>query len=408
MPASSRHPSINQKAIEHVLKLGAGAAVPSFRVMDVVIAANTRAATLPPGDAKILRMEVGQPGTGLPEGAKRAAVNALQSGNVMGYTEALGRPSLRARIAAHYLDWYGVTLEPARIAVTFGASGAFPLAYLSSFNPGDSIALAAPYYPPYVNIATALGLTPIVLPCGPETGFQPTIAMLEALDPAPDGLIIASPANPTGSMLTPDDLAALAQYCHRAGIRLISDEIYHGLTFGKTAASAVQFSDSAIVINSFSKYFSMTGWRVGWMILPEDMVRTTERLAQNFFVSPSYISQIAAEASFDCHAELQANRAGYVHSRALLLAGLPAAGFRHFAPPDGAFYFYLDTPLHTRDSVAFCNRLLAEAGIAATPGYDFDPARGGDHFRFSYCAALPDIEDAIDRLKRIYHKYAIQ
>jgi aspartate/methionine/tyrosine aminotransferase len=348
-------------------------------------------------------MEVGQPGTGLPEGARRAAADALQSGHVLGYTEALGRPDLRARIAAHYLDWYGVKISPARIAVTFGASGAFPLAYLSSFNPGDRIALAAPYYPPYLNIATALGLVPVVLPCGAETGFQPTVAMLQALDPQPDGLIIASPANPTGSMLSPEDLAALAQYCHNAGIRLISDEIYHGLTFGKPAASAAQFSPSAIVINSFSKYFSMTGWRVGWMILPEDMVRTTERLAQNFFVSPSYISQVAAEAAFDCHDELQANRAGYAAARGLLLAGLPAAGFASFAPPDGAFYVYLDSTGHAPTSTEFCHRLLTEAGIAATPGHDFDAARGDGYFRFSYCAPLPDIADAIDRLQRLHH-----
>jgi aspartate/methionine/tyrosine aminotransferase len=390
-----------------MLKLGAGNAVPPFRVMDVVLAANARAASLPPNAPKILRMEVGQPGTGLPEGARRAAANALQSGHVLGYTEALGRPDLRARIAAHYLDWYGVKISPARIAVTFGASGAFPLAYLSAFNPGDRIALAAPYYPPYINIATALGLVPVVLPCGAKTGFQPSVAMLQALDPQPDGLIIASPANPTGSMLSPEALAALAQYCHSAGIRLISDEIYHGLTFGKPVASAAQFSPSAIVINSFSKYFSMTGWRVGWMILPEDMVRTTERLAQNFFVSPSYISQVAAEAAFDCHDELQSNRAGYARARELLLAGLPAAGFADFAPPDGAFYVYLSSAGHAPDSTTFCHILLDQAGIAATPGHDFDQTGGNHYFRFSYCAALPDIEDAIARLQRLQVKTSL-
>jgi aspartate/methionine/tyrosine aminotransferase len=240
--------------------------------------------------------------------------------------------------------------------------------------------------------------------CGAETGFQPTVAMLKRLDPAPDGLIIASPANPTGSMLAPQDLQALAEYCHGAGIRLISDEIYHGLTFGKQVATAAQFSSSAIVINSFSKYFSMTGWRVGWMVLPEDMVRTTERLAQNFFVSPSFISQVAAEAAFDCHDELQANRAGYAHARELLLAALPAAGFPSFAPPDGAFYVYLDSSAYSKDSTDFCKRLLLEAGIAATPGHDFDAGRGGRFFRFSYCAALLDIEDAISRLQQLHNK----
>lgn len=250
------------------MKVGAGARVPSFRVMDVITRANARERLRVPGSPRILRMEVGQPGTGLPAGARDAVARALQSGDVMGYTEGLGRASLRERISAHILDWYGVAVDPARIAVTFGASGAFPLAYLSAFDPWDSVALAAPYYPPYVNIATALGLRPVVLPCGMETGFQPTVAMLEALPEKPEGLIVASPANPTGSMLSPKDLAALARYCHGAGIRLISDEIYHGLTYGKPVASALQFSDSAIVINSFSKYFSMTGWRVGWMVLP--------------------------------------------------------------------------------------------------------------------------------------------
>ncbi len=383
------------------MKIGAGGRVPPFRVMDVITTANQRAAAMAPGAETILRMEVGQPGTGLPEGARRAAAAALNTGDALGYTEGLGRDFLRARIAAHYQDWYGIKLSPSRIAVTFGASGAFPLAFLTCFNPGDRVALAAPYYPPYVNIATALGLTPVILPCGIATGFQPTIAMLDALDPAPDGLIIASPANPTGSMLHPDELAALARYCHDKGIRLISDEIYHGLTYGKPAASAAQFSETAIVINSFSKYFSMTGWRIGWMVLPEDLVRVTERLAQNFFISPPHLSQIAAAAAFDCHEELQANRAGYATARALLLAGLPAAGFTDFPPPDGAFYVYLKTSGHAPDSAVFCQRLLDEANIAATPGLDFDSAHGQDFFRLSYCAPLTDISEAIKRLCRI-------
>jgi aspartate/methionine/tyrosine aminotransferase len=384
-----------------MLKIGVGGAVPPFVVMDVISRANARELALAPGAPKILRMEVGQPGTGLPAGAKRAVAAALNSGDVLGYTEGLGRLSLRRRISAHYRDWYGVEVPPSRIAVTFGASGAFPLGYLSAFAAGDTIALAAPYYPPYVNIATALGIKTVLLPCGVETGFQPTIEMVRALDPQPDGLLIASPANPTGSMLSPEALAGLVRYCHEAGIRLISDEIYHGLTYGKPAASAAQFSDSAIVINSFSKYFSMTGWRVGWMVLPEELVRVSERLAQNFFVSPSFISQVAAEAAFDCHEELQANRARYARARELLLEGLPKAGFEGFSPPDGAFYFYLDVSGHAADSVAFCDRLLDEAGIAATTGLDFDAVRGGRYFRLSYCAPLADIEDAIARLQRL-------
>ncbi len=384
-----------------MLKTGAGAAVPVFRVMDIITAANARSLAQPPGAVPILRLEIGQPGTGLPEGAKAAVIAALQSGHTLGYTEGLGRPSLRARIAAHYQDWYGIEIPPSRIAITFGASGAFPLAYLSAFHPGDRIAMAAPYYPPYVNILKALGMTPVILPCDIETGYQPSIAMLQALDPAPDGLVLASPANPTGSMLHPDELKALARYCHHNGIRLISDEIYHGLTYGKPAATAAACSPSAIVINSFSKYFSMTGWRVGWMVLPEDLMRTTERLAQNFFVSPSYISQIAAEAAFDCGAELAANQARYATARDLLLQGLPAAGFPDFAPADGAFYLYINCARHAPDSAAFCKTLLEDASIAATPGYDFDTARGGNFFRLSYCAPLPDIAEAIERLGRL-------
>ncbi|OYV32675.1 MAG: hypothetical protein B7Z81_12410 [Acidocella sp. 20-61-6] len=263
------------------------------------------------------------------------------------------------------------------------------------------MALASPYYPPYVNIAKALGLRPLILPCGEETGFQPTIAMLEAMAQKPDGLLIASPANPTGSMLAPEDLAALACYCHDRGIRLISDEIYHGLTYGKPIASAAQFSPSAIVINSFSKYFSMTGWRIGWMVLPEDLVAPVERLAQNFFISAPHISQVAAEAAFDCHDELQANHAAYVQGRAAMLSGLNAAGFSHFAPPDGAFYVYLDISSHAEDSAAFCTRLLHEVGIAAAPGHDFDAERGGRFIRLSYCAPLADLEEALARLCRM-------
>ena len=383
------------------MKIGTGRAVPPFRVMDVITEANARAQARQPGERKILRLEVGQPGTGLPMGARLAAEAALRSGATLGYTEALGLPSLREAIAAHIQSWYATEVPPSRIAVTFGASGAFPLAFLAAFDPGDTIALAAPYYPPYVNIATALGLKPLILPCGIETGFQPTPAMLDALERKPDGLILASPANPTGSMLAPDDLEALARYCHANGIRLISDEIYHGLTYGKPIASAAQFSPSAIVINSFSKYFSMTGWRVGWMVCPEELVRPVERLAANFFVSPSYISQVAAQAAFACAPELEANRTRYATARQMLLTGLKTAGFSQISPPDGAFYLYASCAGRAANSAAFCTRLLDEADIAATPGYDFDAKRGQDFFRMSYCAALPDIEEAIFRLCRL-------
>ena len=383
------------------LKIGAGRLVPPFRVMDVILAANERAATQPKDAPKILRMEVGQPGTGLPEGARLAVEAALKTGEPLGYTEGLGRQSLRARISRHIVDWYGIEIPQARIAVTMGASGAFPLAFLSCFDQGDKIALAAPYYPPYYNILVALGLKPVVIPCGIETGFQPSIEMLKSLPEQPDGLIIASPANPTGSMLAPATLEALCRYCDEVGIRLISDEIYHGLTYGKPQASAVQFSENAIVINSFSKYFSMTGWRIGWAVFPENLVRVAERLATNFFISAPFISQVAAEAALDCQMELEARRASYQTARDIVVNGLQAAGFSHFSPPDGAFYVYVDIENRAPDSAAFCKDLLAKYGIAATPGLDFDANRGSRYVRLSYCADLSDIKDAMERIKQI-------
>jgi aspartate/methionine/tyrosine aminotransferase len=387
------------------LKTGKGAFAPPFLVMDVIAAANARAATLAPGahgDAHgVIRMEVGQPGTGAPRGAAEAAIRALQAGAPMGYTEAFGLRSLRARIAQHYADRYGLAVSPERVAVTVGASGAFPLAFLAAFDPGDSIAMAAPFYPPYANILTALGMRPQILPCDASTRWQPTVAMLEALDPRPAGLIVASPCNPAGTMLSPEELAAIARWCHANGVRLISDEIYHGLTYGSVAEStAAAASDSAIVVNSFSKYFSMTGWRIGWLLLPEELIRPVECLAQNMFISAPHVAQVAAEAAFDCIPELEANRARYARSRAALLAGLPAAGFDRIAPGDGAFYLWCDVGHLTNDSLEFCARMLDEAGIAATPGVDFDPDRGARFVRFSYCGPEEALAEAPARLRR--------
>jgi aspartate/methionine/tyrosine aminotransferase len=383
-----------------MLKVGKGASAPPFMVMDVIAAANARAAALPAGAPHVIRMEVGQPGTGAPAGAIAAAAAALRGRDPMGYTEALGRPSLRARIGRHYSAWYGLDVPAQRVAVTFGASGAFPLAFLAAFDPGDRVALAAPFYPPYVNILVALGLVPVIVETGPETRYQPTPELLDRLDPPPAGVIVASPCNPAGTMLAPEELRALAEWCTARGVRLISDEIYHGLHYSRPIATAAAFSDSAIVINSFSKYFSMTGWRVGWMVLPEELVRPVECLAQNMFISAPYISQVAAEAAFDCTAELEANVAGYRRSREHLLAALPGAGFPDFAAADGAFYVYADVGARTNDSVAFCARLLNEAGIAASSGLDFDRARGHRTMRLSYCGPEADIVEATERLQR--------
>jgi aspartate/methionine/tyrosine aminotransferase len=383
-----------------VLKAGRGGDIPPFRVMDVIAAANAHAARLGPDAPPVIRMEVGQPALGAPAGAVRAAAAALATDHPLGYTEAFGLPSLRRRIARHYDGWYGFDLAADRIAVTTGASGAFPLAFLAAFDQGDRIAMAAPYYPPYVNILSALGMRPVILETTAETRFQPTVAMLEALDPLPDGLIIASPCNPAGTMLHREELAALARWCHEQGIRLVSDEIYHGLHYDSPISTAAAFSPSAIVVNSFSKYFSMTGWRVGWMVLPEDLCRPAERLAQNMFISAPHIAQVTAEAAFDCTQELEARRAGYRRSRDLLLDALPRAGFDRLSAAEGAFYLYADISARREPSPSFCARMLRELSIAATPGVDFDARHGERFVRFSYCGSEAHMAEAAARLLR--------
>ena len=379
------------------LKRGLGGFTPPFKVMDVVASANARAASLPAGAPRIIRMEVGQPGTGAPLGAVRAAEAALRSRAAMGYTDALGLRSLRERISRHYLDWYGVAVAPERICVTVGASGAFPLAFLAAFDRGDRIAMATPFYPPYVNILTALGMEPVMLEAAEATRFQLSVAMLEALAPRPDGVIVASPCNPAGTMLHPDEFAAIARWCGVNGVRLISDEIYHGLHYGAALSTGAAWPD-VVVVNSFSKYFSMTGWRVGWMVLPEDLARPVEALAQNLVISAPHVAQVAAEAAFDCAEELDGNVARYRRSRDMLMQRLPRAGFSRLGPAEGAFYLFADVSDLTNDSEAFCRRMLEEAGIAAAPGVDFDRARGNRFVRFSYCGPEADMAEAADRL----------
>ena len=375
------------------LKVAKRGEIPPFIVMDVLRAANERQAA---GEA-VLHLEVGQPGTGAPRAVIEAAKAALES-DQLGYTEALGLPALRERIARHYLETYGVTVPPERVVVTMGSSGAFVLAFLSAFDPGDRVALANPSYPAYRNILAALGVSPVTLPADPESRFQPTVARLEAWGGELDGLIVASPSNPAGTMLSGEQLGALADYCTAKGIRLISDEIYHGITYGAPAATALSFSDDVIVVNSFSKYFSMSGWRLGWMIVPERLARAVECLAQNFFISPPTLSQLAAVAVFDCAEQLDRNVARYAENRALLLGQLPKAGFDRLAPADGAFYLYADIAHLTDDSEAFCRRMLAETGVATTPGVDFDPESGHSYLRFSFSGSTAEIAEAARRL----------
>ncbi|MCC6470385.1 MAG: aminotransferase class I/II-fold pyridoxal phosphate-dependent enzyme [Alphaproteobacteria bacterium] len=379
------------------IKIARRGMVPPFIVMDVLAAANERAAQ---GHA-VYHLEVGQPSTPAPQGVIEAARRALDAER-LGYTESLGTPVLRQRIARHCRDWYGVAVDPARIVVTTGSSGAFLLAFLAAFDTGDRVVLGAPGYPAYRNILTALGVEAVLLPVGANTRFQPTAALLDAFLEADggriDGLIIASPSNPTGTMLDRQALADIATLCRARGVRLVSDEIYHGITYGEAATSALELTDQAIVINSFSKYFSMTGWRLGWTVLPDDLVRPVECLTQNFHISPPALSQAAASAAFDCHDELRANVARYAVNRALLLELLPRAGFERIAPADGAFYLYAAVDHLTDDSHDFCRRMLAETGVAATPGTDFDPQRGHRFVRFSFAGATADMQAAAERL----------
>ena len=376
------------------LKVSRRGTIPPFIVMDVMSAAAERERQ--GGD--VLHLEVGQPSTSAPSKVVAAAKAALD-GDRIGYTVALGIPPLRERIAEHYRQTYGVDLSPGRIVVTTGSSGGFLLSFLAAFEIGDRVALASPGYPAYRNILTALGIEPVELPTEPEHRFQPTPALLDALDRPVDGLIVASPSNPTGTMLPADEFAALAAYCDGSSIRLISDEIYHGIAYGMKAATAAAVSDHAVVINSFSKYYSMTGWRLGWMVVPEDLSRAIECLAQHLFISPPTLSQHAAVAAFDCADELDANVARYAANRALLLEALPKAGFDRLAPADGAFYLYADIRHLTNDSEAFCRRMLAETGVAATPGVDFDPSRGHATIRFSFAGATADMAAAAERLR---------
>ena len=370
--------------------------IPSFIVMDVMRAALAAEAA----GHSIIHMEVGQPGTPAPKAAREAAMRALQS-ETLGYTMALGCDSLRERIAALYREWYGVHVGAERVVVTAGSSGAFVLAFLALFDAGDAIGLPSPGYPCYRHILSALGQTPVLLDTGPATGWMPTaedVARAHARDGI-KGLLIASPANPTGTMISPERLAELVRVCRELGIRLISDEIYHGLTYARRADTALAHGNDAIVVNSFSKYFSMTGWRIGWMVVPTSLVRVVERLAQNLYISPSAIAQSAALGAFDGREELEANRARYARNRALLLEELPQAGLRDFAPPDGAFYLYCDVSALTEDAGALAKTLLEEAGVAVTPGTDFDAARGGRYLRFSYAGATDDMAEAARRLK---------
>jgi aspartate/methionine/tyrosine aminotransferase len=376
-----------------LLAVAARGQVEPFHVMRIVErAAKRRAAGLP-----VFDLSAGQPSTQAPAPVRAAARAALDH-DQLGYTAALGVQPLRQAIAEHYRGWYGLAVEPASVAVTTGSSGGFLLALLAAFDPGDTVAVARPGYPAYRNLLHSLGCEVISIECGPESGFRLTVAQLERLDRPPAGLIVGSPANPTGSMLATRDFADLVGWCHSNGVRLISDEIYHGITYDAAASCAWQFDRRSVVIGSFSKYFSMTGWRLGWLLLPDELVDSIDRLAGNFALCPPTLSQLAAVAAFDAYDELDANVARYAANRERLTTGLREIGIDRFAQVDGAFYVYADVSRWTQDSLAWCNRLLDDTGVAVAPGIDFDRVAGGRFMRICFAGESEPLAEAVELL----------
>lgn len=365
-------------------------------VMDVMSAAAARERS----GLDVVHMEVGQPSAGAPRPVVEAARQALALGRVP-YTEALGLPALRERIARDYRDRYGVAVAPERVVVTTGSSAGFLLAFMALFDAGARVAVPQPGYPAYRNILASLGVEPVPMVLREQDRFAPTADLLRAVheDGPLDGVLVMSPANPSGTVIVPEALGSLCATARTLHLPLISDEIYHGLTYGERAATALQFEPDAIVINSFSKYHCMTGWRIGWMVVPEGLVRAVERLAQNLYISAPYLSQVGALAAFDATEELESVREGYARNRAILLDAFPGLGLGKVHPADGAFYIYADVSNLTRDAAGFCRRMLDEAGIAATPGLDFDPEAGGHHVRFSFAGSEEDCRNTVARLR---------
>lgn len=382
----------------HLDRTALRAGIPPFHVMDVWLAAAERQRSH--GD--LVNLSAGQPSVGAPEPVRAAAAAALQA-NELGYTVALGIPELRSAIAGSYADRYGLDVDPDDVVVTTGSSGGFLLAFLACFDAGDRVAIASPGYPCYRNILTALGCEVVEIPCGPETRFQPTAAMLAEIEGPLAGVIVASPANPTGTVMEPAELAAIAAWCDAAGVRLISDEVYHGLVYegAPQTSCAWETSRNAVVANSFSKYFAMTGWRLGWLLVPPALRRAVDCLTGNFTICPPVLAQYAAVAAFtpEAIAESDGHLRHYAANRELLLVGLRSMGIEKLAPTDGAFYVYADLAAHTDDSLAFCARLLADTGLALTPGVDFDTERGNTFVRLSFAGPTADIDEALRRLR---------
>jgi aspartate/methionine/tyrosine aminotransferase len=385
------------------MKVSRRSHVPPFAVMEILAAANQRRAL----GRDVLNLCAGEPSTGASDVVRQRAIDLLRAGD-LGYTEAMGVPALRAEIAAHYRRWYDVEVDPSHIAVTTGSSGGFLLAFLAAFDVGDRVALARPGYPAYKNILAALGCEVVELDCGPETRYQPTVSQLQEAyyGGGLDGLVVASPANPTGTMIAPAELDAVARWCGEHGVRLISDEIYHGIAYGEDVqqATAATYPD-AVVVNSFSKYWAMTGWRLGWLVLPEELVGPVDALAGNVALSPPALAQHAGVAAFsaDGYAAAAANVARYATSRAALLDRAAELGWRPVAPADGAFYLYGNVAATGLDSITYCGRLLEEADVAITPGTDFDGVNGREWVRLSFAASPDTVARAADRIAAWQH-----
>jgi aspartate/methionine/tyrosine aminotransferase len=386
------------------MKVAQRALVPPFTVMEIIAAANARRAA----GHRVLNLCMGQPSAGTPV-AVRELAKALLETNPLGYTEAVGVPQLRAEIAGHYRRWYGLEIDPGRVAVTTGSSGAFLLAFLAAFEPGDRVVVARPGYPAYRNILSSLGCAVVELDCGPQAGYRPTIEQLEALDSPVAGMVLAGPANPTGTLVDAATMEAVADWCAGRGVRLVSDEIYHGITYPQETGVALspagaptaagRCATGTIVVSSFSKYWAMTGWRLGWLVLPDDLIAPVDALAGNLALCPPALAQYAAVAAFSAsaYAEARANVAEYARSRRLVLDRMPDLGWARAAPAEGAFYLYADISPTGLDSVTWCSRLLTEADVAMTPGTDFDGVAGHDWVRLSFAAGPAVVAEALDR-----------
>jgi len=383
------------------LKIAKRSEMPPFMAMDVM----RLAAELDAQGQDIVHLEVGQPSSSAPKPVMDALVESMGQQKSHGYAVALGIPELRQRIAEHYKQWYQIDIDAERVAVTVGSSTGFAISFMSAFDVGDRIAIPNPGYPAYRNLMLGMGLEPVILPAGPNEGWVPQLQQMEEWDRLPDGLMIASPHNPTGVVIPDDELKKICNWCDKHGVRLISDEIYHGLSYTGRCETALKYTDNAIVINSLSKYFSMTGWRIGWMILPEQLITPAEKLAQNLYISAPTPNQIAAVKAFDCSDELDAHVERYKENRQILLSGLPAELLGQAAPCDGAFYIYADISKLSNDSISFAKELLDQTGVASTPGVDFDPLDGHRYLRLSFAGSTKTMHEAVKRINQFVVNY---